>query len=159
MQLFEINEAIKAVLDKDDLDPVMLKDTLDSLKITREEKLDGLAGAIEQSTADADFLTSKIRKLQDQKRFAENRIKNLNSYMTDVMDNANLKTLKTKHYILKPRNYRAKTVITDEHRVPKNYFVEKLDVKIDKTAIYKDLKDGKQITGAHLEPNRKTTIN
>lgn len=159
MQLFEINEAIKAVLDKDDLDPVMLKDTLDSLKIAREEKLDGLAGAIEQSTADADFLTSKIRKLQDQKRFAENRIKNLNSYMTDVMDNANLKTLKTKHYILKPRNYRAKTVITDEHRVPKNYFVEKLDVKIDKTAIYKDLKDGKQITGAHLEPNRKTTIN
>ena len=60
MKLFEINNAIKEVADKDDIDPETLKDTLDALKLTRDDKLDGLAGLIERDTANIDFLTNKI---------------------------------------------------------------------------------------------------
>lgn len=59
MNLFEINDAIKQIVDKDDIDPQTLKDTLDALAITRDEKLDGLAGLIERDTADIDFLLTK----------------------------------------------------------------------------------------------------
>jgi len=159
MKLFEIDKAIQQVLDRDDLDPTVMKDTLDSLNLTREDKMDGLAGAVEGTTADLEFITNKIRKLTDQKRYLENRKNNLQAYMTEVMDDAGFKKLHTKHYILRTRNYRAKTVITNDMKIPKQYKKEKTTTTVNRKALYKDLKDGKQVDGAHLEPNRKTLIN
>ena len=158
MKLFEINDAIKQIADKDDLDPEMLKDTLDSLALTRDAKLDGLAGLIERDTADIDFLTNKIKQLTEQKRHFENQKTNLLNYMTEVIDDAGLKQVKTEHYILKPRNYRQKTIISDESKLPDDYHVKKEVLSIDKRRLYSDLKDGVNIPGAHLEPNRKTVI-
>lgn len=159
MNLFEINDAIKQVVDKDDIDPQTLKDTLESLAITRDEKLDGLAGLIERDTADIDFLTNKIKKLTEQKRRFESQKENLQKYMTEVIDDAGLKQVKTEHFILKPRNYRQKTIVSDESKLPEEYRVIKETASIDKRKLYDDLIDGKNIPGAHLEPNRKTTIN
>ena len=68
MKLFEINDAIRQVADRENIDEQTLKDTLDSLETTREEKLDGIAGLIERDTADIEFLKNKIRQLTDQKR-------------------------------------------------------------------------------------------
>ena len=159
MKLFEINNAIKEIVDKDNIDPETLKDTMDALTLTREAKLDGLAGLIERDSADIDFLSNKIKQLTEQKRHYENQKNNLQNYMTEVIDDAGIKELHTEHYILKPRNYRQKTIISDERKIPKDYVITKKVSKIDKKKLYSDMKDGKQIPGAYLEPNRKTTIN
>ncbi|RHW53690.1 siphovirus Gp157 family protein [Lactobacillus bombicola] len=158
MKLFEINDAIKQVMDRDDLDPVAMKDTLDSLELARDEKLDSLAAVIEKSIAEDDFLTQKIRKLTDQKHFNENRINNLQEYMTSILDEAKIKKLQTKNHILKPRNYRDKTIVSDGNLLPQEYKIKEEVVKIDRKKIYQDLKDGKEVAGAHLKPNRKTVI-
>ena len=159
MKLFEINKAIKEIVDKDNIDPETLKDTMDALTLTREAKLDGLAGLIERDSADIDFLSNKIKQLTEQKRHYENQKNNLQNYMTEVIDDAGIKELHTEHYILKPRNFKQKTIISDEHKIPKDYVITKEVSKIDKKKLYSDMKDGKQIPGAYLEPNRKTTIN
>ena len=158
MKLFEINEAIKKIADRDDIDQQTLKDTLDSLKLTRDAKLDGLAGLIERDTADIDFLANKIKQLTEQKKQRQNQKENLLRYMTEVIDNAGIKELHTKHYILKPRNYRQKTIISDERKLPKVYIVTKEVSSIDKRKLYQDMKNGQEVPGAHLEPNRKTII-
>ncbi|MBC6360546.1 siphovirus Gp157 family protein [Lactobacillus apis] len=158
MKLFEINEAIKKIADRDDIDQQTLKDTLDSLKLTRDAKLDGLAGLIERDTADIDFLTNKIKQLTEQKKQRQNQKENLLRYMTEVIDNAGIKELHTEHYILKPRSFRQKTVISDESKLPEVYRVKKEVVSIDKQKLYNDMKDGNEVPGAHLEPNRKTVI-
>ena len=158
MKLFEINEAIKKIADRDDIDQQTLKDTLDSLKLTRDAKLDGLAGLIERDTADIDFLANKIKQLTEQKKQRQNQKENLLRYMTEVIDNAGIKELHTEHYILKPRNYKQKTIISDERKIPKVYIVTKEVSSIDKRKLYQDMKDGQEVPGAHLEPNRKTTI-
>lgn len=159
MKLFEINKAIKEIVDKDNIDPETLKDTMDALTLTREAKLDGLAGLIERDSADIDFLSNKIKQLTEQKRHYENQKNNLQNYMTEVIDDAGIKELHTEHYILKPRNFMQKTIISDERKIPKDYVITKEVSKIDKKKLYSDMKDGKQIPGAYLEPNRKTTIN
>ncbi|WEV40333.1 siphovirus Gp157 family protein [Lactobacillus sp. ESL0681] len=158
MKLFEINDAIKQIMDKDDLDPIAMKDTLDALELTRDEKLDSLAAVIEKTNSEVTFLKDKIRKLTDQKHFAENRINNLQEYMTGILDEANIKKLQTKNHILKPRNYRDKTIVSDGEKLPQEYKIKEEVVKIDRQKIYQDLKDGKEVAGAHLKPNRKTTI-
>lgn len=159
MNLFEINDAIKQIVDRDDIDPQALKDTLDALELTRDEKLDGLAGLIERDTADIDFLTSKIKQLTEQKRNYEKQKDNLLKYMTEVIDDAGVKQVQTKHYILKPRNYRQKTIISDEQKIPTEYRVKKEVISINKVKLYTDLKNGMSVPGAYLEPNRKTIIN
>lgn len=158
MKLFEINEAIKKIADRDDIDQQTLIDTLDSLKLTRDAKLDGLAGLIERDTADIDFLANKIKQLTEQKKQRQNQKENLLRYMTEVIDNAGIKELHTEHYILKPRSFRQKTVISDESKLPEVYRVKKEVISIDKQKLYNDMKDGNEVPGAHLEPNRKTTI-
>ena len=48
MNVFELNNAINQVQEKD-LDPETLKDTLESLELPRNEKLDNVASWIEQN--------------------------------------------------------------------------------------------------------------
>lgn len=159
MKLFEINDAIRQVADRENIDEQILKDTLDSLETTREEKLDGIAGLIERDTADIEFLKNKIRQLTDQKRHFENQKASLQKYMTEVIDDAGYKQIKTKNYILKPRNFKQKTVISDDKKIPEVYKVLKEEVKIDKKKLYSDMSNGIEVPGAHLEPNRRTVIN
>lgn len=48
MSAFQINAKIEELQDKD-LDPQVLVDTIESLELTRNEKLDGAAGLIDRS--------------------------------------------------------------------------------------------------------------
>ncbi|WP_297816715.1 siphovirus Gp157 family protein [uncultured Lactobacillus sp.] len=157
MNVFEINDAIDELLDKD-LDPDVLVDTIESLKLTRDEKLDGAAGLSEKLSSEVDWADKKIKQLQAFKKSATNKQKSLNNYITAAIDDAGLKEIKTKHYILKPRNYRASTVVEDTMQLPVDYVTRETVIKPNKKKIYEDLKAGKKINGAYLKPNRKTVI-
>lgn len=162
MNLFEINDAIKKVKkmadDHPDMDADALTDTLDSLQATREQKLDGIAGWIEDNKSDEDWLSGKIKELTQAKKHLQSQSDSLMKYMTDVIDKAGYKAMKTEHHILKPRNYRASVVVSDSMKIPKSYILTKTEERIDKKQLYKDLKAGTEVPGAHLEPNRKTRI-
>lgn len=157
MNLIEINQKIKELSDKD-LDPEVLKDTLDSLKLTRNDKLDGIAGLIEKNERDIDFIAKKVKSYMDEKKRLTNQNKGLMDYMTEVIDESDQKEIKTNNHILRPRNYRASTVIDDESLLSDDYKEEETVEKINKKLIYADLRAGMKVPGAHLEPNRKTKI-
>lgn len=161
MNVFELNQAFEDVknrLENGDIDESAAIDTLESIEADRDTKLDNVATWYDHNKADIDFLTYRIRELQQAKRALENRNNNLMSYMTSAIDQAGLKEVKTEHHMLKPRNYRASTVIADESQLPDFYKTTVETVKVDKTAIYNALKNGVEVPGAHLEPNRKTVI-
>lgn len=158
MNLFELNETYRKLEQCDDLDETTLKDTLDSINDSREVKLDNIANWIENNQADIDFLDKKIKQLQADKKSLVNRTKSLMDYMTTAIDDSGLKELKTENHILKPRNYRASVYISDEKDIPSEYIEVKTEEKVNKTALYKALKNGEIINGAELKPNRKTVI-
>ena len=65
MNLFEINETIKAVMAKyndpdSKMDEDAFKDTLDSLEATRNDKLDGLAGWYDSNNSKIDWIKNKV---------------------------------------------------------------------------------------------------
>ena len=78
--------------------------------------------------------------------------------MTETFDACGAKVIKTTNNILKPRNYRDSTYIYDDALIPNEFKKTEQVEKIDKKLIYADLTAGKLVPGAHLEPNRKTTI-
>lgn len=155
--VFEINRTMEELLDKD-IDPELLADTLESLKLTRDEKLDGAAGLSEKLGSEVNWAKKKIKQLQEFVKSASNKQKSLNDFITAAIDDAGVKEIKTKHYILKPRNYRASTVVEDTMQLPVDYVTRETVIKPNKKKIYEDLKAGKKISGAYLKPNRKTVI-
>lgn len=161
MNLFELNEQYQQLADRDDLDPTVLVDTLDSINDAWNDKLNNIAKWCESLDSDIDFLTKKKRAISDELTYRKNLQSNLMTYITEAIDERGLKEVHTNDFILRPRSYRQSTVIDHEDKIPVEYrdyekYKGKFDVKKDE--VYKALKDGKHVPGAHLKPNRKTSI-
>ena len=163
MHLFELNEkfdAIVAMIEDDDneIDEQVLIDTLESIELDRDLKLDNIATLIERNNAYANAYAEKQKKLQAAKKQLQTANERLQWYMTQAMDQAGMKELKTENHMLRPRNYKASVVVDDTSVIPEQYMVTKTTVAPDKTAIYKAIKAGEDVPGVHTEPNRKTVI-
>lgn len=159
--LFELNDQFRELSQRDDLDPTVMKDTLDAIDDTWSEKVNNIARWIESLDADVEWLAKKKRSISDELSYRKNLRANLMTYLTNSIDDRGLKEVHTDDYILRPRNYKQRTVIDDEGKIPDEYrnyakYEGMFDVK--KTDVYKALKDGKNVPGAHLEPNRKVMI-
>lgn len=161
MNLFELNDAYRSLEERDDLDPTVLADSLDSISDDREVKWDNIATWVDRNNATIDWLSKRIKELQDKKKYLENQSNNLNRYLTDSIDDAGFKQVQTANHLLKPRNYKASVVIDNPDKLPLKYVkVETKTIsKPDKQAIYKALKAGQIVSHASLRPNRKTVIN
>lgn len=161
MNLFELGQQYQALADREGLDPTVLADTLDSIDDTWSDKANNIARWIESLDADVEWLTKKKRSISDELAYRKNLRANLMTYLTSAIDDRGLKEVHTDDYILRPRNYKKRTVIDDEDKIPdeyRNYAKYQGMYDIKKTDVYKALKDGKNVPGAHLEPNRNTVI-
>ncbi|MYY64137.1 siphovirus Gp157 family protein [Lactobacillus salivarius] len=158
MNLFELNQAYRDLEERDDLDPEMLADTLDSINDTREIKLDNIAYWIEKNKATVEWATKKIKELQEAKKYMINQNSKLQEYMTQVLDDAGIKQLLTKNHILRTRNYKAKVVVDNLDKLPEEFKQTKTEVTADKKELYKVLKNGQEVPGVHLKLNRGTVI-
>lgn len=161
MNLFELGQQYQALADRDDLDPTVLADTLDSIEDTWNGKVNNIARWIESLDSDVDWLMKKKRSISDELTYRKNLRNNLMVYLTSAIDDRGLKKVHTDDYILRPRNYKQRTVIDDESKIPgeyRNYAKYQGMYDIKKNDVYKALKDGKNVPGAHLEPNRSTVI-
>ena len=161
MNLFELGQQYQELAGRKDLDPTVLADTLDSIEDTWNGKANNIARWIESLDSDIDWLTKKKRSISDELTYRKNLRQNLMTYLTDAIDERGLKEVHTDDYILRPRNYKQRTVIDDEDKIPTEYrnyekYQGMFDVK--KTDVYKALKAGEQVPGAHLQPNRKVMI-
>ena len=157
MNVFELNNAIKTIKEKD-LDPETLKDTLESLELPRNEKLDNVASWIEQNQMKLNWLKDKKRQLSDVETSIKNQNERLQEFLTQAIDQSGQKKIQTKNHILKPRNYKDSVIVESTKDLPIDYIVCSEVVKPNKKLIYEDLKKGKSISGAHLKTNRKTVI-
>lgn len=160
MNLFELNDAFRALQERDDLDQTVLTDSLDAIQASREVKWDNIATWIDRNNATVDWVSKRIKELQDQKKHLENQTKSLMTYLTEAIDDAGYKEVRTNNHILKPRNYKASVVVTDDNKLPLTFVhtETKTIVQPDKKALYEALKAGEQVPGAHLKANRNTVI-
>lgn len=161
MNLFQLGQQYEELAQRGDLDPTLLADTLDSIDDTWTGKANNIAKWIESLDADVEWLAKKKRSISDELTYRKNLRANLMTYLTSAIDDRGLKEVHTDDYILRPRNYKQRTVIDDEGKIPgeyRNYAKYQGMYDIKKNDVYKALKDGKEVPGAHLEPNRKTSI-
>ncbi len=161
MNLFELNDQYRELANRNDLDPTVLKDTLDSINDTRKDKLENLATWADQLNSEIKFIEDKQRVWRDELAYRKNKVRWIKQYITDILDDAGIKKMNTENHLLSVRNFKASATIDDEEKLPmefRNY--EKYEGKfdVDKTAVYKALKEGQNVPGARLEPRRGAVI-
>ncbi|CDI69262.1 siphovirus Gp157 family protein [Limosilactobacillus fermentum] len=161
MKLYELSEAYRELLDRDDLDPQAVVDTLDAIKDEIEIKADNIASLIDELQSSAERKKEKAKAWSESARADVQRAKWLKQYLTSELDNAKLKKVETENHLLNVRNFKASTVIDDEDKIPdqyRNYAKYEGMYDVMKQDVYAALKDGKDVPGAHLEPNRNVVI-
>ena len=158
MNLYEMATNYRDLTNRDDLNPDTIADTLDSLTDSMNVKVDNIASWIDENTADIDFLDKRMKSLREEKQRLKSLNDRLNHYLADTLDQAEIKKLTTDQHIVSVRNCRASTVVNDPEKLTADFVKEVHEYQPDKTAIYKALSAGKNVPGAHLEPNRKAVI-
>ncbi|MGO3900319.1 MAG: siphovirus Gp157 family protein [Lactiplantibacillus argentoratensis] len=158
MNLYEMATNYRDLTNRDDLNPDTIADTLDALTDSMNVKVDNIASWIDENQANIDFLDKKMKSFREEKQRLKNLNGRLNHYVADTLDQAGIKKLTTDQHLVSVRNYRASTVISSPGLLTADYVKEVHEYQPDKTAIYKALSAGKNVPGAHLEPNRKAVI-
>ena len=151
MKLYEINQQIEQLIDN--IDPetgeaLFDEEALNELMLAREEKIEQVALAVKNITAEADAIATEIKKLTERKRVLENKAESIRDYLQRQLDGAKFQTAKV---AISYRN--TKSVEINEAKfwesdpLPCFYRTKQ---EADKTAIRKAIEDGQTVPGAEI---------
>lgn len=157
-KLYELADKYKELSEREDLDPEVLQDTLDSINDAIEDKADNIAAWIDELTNAAKRKKAKADEWKASAKADLNRAESLKQYLIQELTHAGKKKMETDRFLLSTRNNAPSTVIDDETLIPDTFKNTKVTESVDKTAIKEAIKLGKDVPGAHLQASQSITI-
>ena len=156
MNLFDLTNEAKHILEMDDVDEQTVNDTLEGMGL--DDKFASYSAVIKTLRADTDALASAIKQLQEKKAHIENkisRLKDMALYSMQELDMA--KAGNAVHSItLRKGTKLSKLVIDEGVDFPDQYLVT--SQKQDKAGLKKALKEGVEFDGIHLEDGEPSVL-
>ena len=149
MNLYELSQNYLAVQDMD-LEPEVLKDTLDSIEEAFEDKAENIAKWIRNLEADKKAFEEEEKRFKEKKQAADNRIKSLKLYLEDNMRLTGKTKFKAGFFSFAIQNNKPSVEVFDEALIPKQFLIAQ-PVKIDRAGIAELLKAGEEVPGAELK--------
>lgn len=156
MNLYELSLAFQDVQNMD-LDPDVMKDTLDSINDAIENKAENIAKLIRNLESDVSAFKEEEDRLKTKRQSAENKVKWLKTYLEDNMKLTGKIKFKSGMFNFAIQKNPASVNITDERIIPEDFLIPQLP-KIDKTALKELLKNGVEIPGAELKQTESLRI-
>lgn len=144
---------ILSMMDDPDLNPQTLRDTMEAVDGTLEDKFDNYVFVAKEMQADINTLEETIKELQARKNSKEANLKKMKEIMTLVMNTTGKVKFKTSlHSYWVQKNPESVVIDTEDVRaIPEDYLTFK-EPEPNKTAINAAIKDGKNFHGlAHIE--------
>ncbi|EHP7830968.1 hypothetical protein A4Q21_06155 [Listeria monocytogenes] len=155
--LYSIQDKYQQLLNlAEQLDPELLKDTLESIDDELETKAENVAFVIKELEGQSLILDVEIKRLSERKNTINNNVKRLKQSLHDAMLVANKQKIKTNLFTLDIRKNPHSVFVEDESKLI-NYLVEQ-PKKLDKTKLKDDLKKGIDVPGAVLVQTERLQI-
>ena len=149
MNLYELSLAFQDVQNMD-LDPEVMKDTLDSIKDAIESKAENIAKLIRNLESDVSAYKEEEDRLKTKRQATENKVKWLKTYLEDNMKLTGKTKFKSGMFNFLIQKNPASVNITDEKIIPEEFLIQQ-PPKVDKTSIKEILKKGIEVPGAELK--------
>ncbi|MEB7457772.1 siphovirus Gp157 family protein [Staphylococcus aureus] len=155
--LYELSEAFKELSNQDELDPTLLKDTLDSIQAEMNVKVDNIVNWRRETLGDIDVIDKEIKRLQNLKKQKQNLTDRLRDYLKEMLETQEADSYRTAtNHIYKRKNGASKNII-DEKLIPNDYWLSQAP-KLNSKQLIDDLKAGKDIPGAELKVTESLVI-
>ena len=150
MKLYELNQQYKQLQEMaDDLDPMTLKDTLESIKESIEDKAENTAKLIRSWEAEANAIKEEEKRLANRRKALENNVKYMKEHLFEQLRIAGIEKVKRPTITVSISNNPHSVEILDSTLIPSDYIIQK-DPDIDKKGLIQALKDGADIPGVAL---------
>lgn len=149
MNLYELSVAFQEVQNME-LDPEVMKDTLDSIEDAIENKAENIAKLVRNLESDVSAYKEEEDRLKTKRQAMENKVKWLKTYLEDNMKLTGKTKFKSGMFNFSIQKNPASVNILDERIIPEEFLIPQLP-KIDKTALKDVLKTGVEVPGAELK--------
>ena len=149
MNLYKLSVAFQEVQNME-LDPEVMKDTLDSIEDAIENKAENIAKLIRNLESDVSAYKEEEDRLKTKRQVTENKVKWLKTYLEDNMKLTGKTKFKSGMFNFSIQKNPVSVNILDERIIPEEFLIPQLP-KIDKTALKDVLKTGVEIPGAELK--------
>lgn len=149
MNLYELSLAFQDVQNMD-LDPEVMKDTLDSIEDAIEIKAENIAKLVRNLESDVSAYKEEEDRLKTKRQATENKVKWLKTYLEDNMKLTGKTKFKSGMFNFLIQKNPASVNITDEKIIPEEFLIQQ-PPKVDKTSLKEILKRGIEVPGAELK--------
>lgn len=149
MNLYELSLAFQEVQNMD-LDPEVMKDTLDSIEDAIENKAENIAKLIRNLESDVSAYKEEEDRLKTKRQSTENKVKWLKTYLEDNMKLTGKTKFKSGMFNFSIQKNPASVNITDEKIIPGEFLIPQ-QPKVDKNSLKEILKRGIEVPGAELK--------
>jgi len=158
--LYTIAEDYRVAFDelKDIEDDDAVKDTLDAISQELEVKADNCIAYVEHLDMVADKLKEIEKRRSDEIKRLKRESEKIKNYVKDCMDTAGIRSIETDDFRLTIAKNPPKVSVETEVAVPEDYWVEKTEIRLDKTSIKNDMKAGKEVPGCRLIQDERLKI-
>lgn len=144
--------------DESELDEQDIKDAEEDIRFLLEEKSEILELKIRELESNekkckeiADFYNMKAKKREDKR-------KKLKEKIFETMKILKAKKIETPTGAFTIRNNTPSLIIEDENLIPQKFITHISSIKIEKNEIKKEMKNGVEIPGVHLETTQSLLI-
>lgn len=149
MNLYELSLSFQEVQNMD-LDPEVMKDTLDSIEDAIENKAENIAKLIRNLESDVSAYKEEEDRLKTKRQATENKVKWLKTYLEDNIKMTGKTKFKSGMFNFSIQKNPASVNITDERIIPEEFLIQQ-PPKVDKTSLKEILKRGIEVPGAELK--------
>ena len=149
MNLYELSVAFQEVQNME-LDPEVMKDTLDSIEDAIENKAENIAKLVRNLESDVSAYKEEEDRLKTKRQAMENKVKWVKTYLEDNMKLTGKTKFKSGMFNFSIQKNPVSVNITDENILPEDYLIPQ-PPKVDKTSLKEALKSGIEVPGAELK--------
>ena len=161
LKLYEIDRQIAELLENVDPETGELlidSEALEALQMERESKLENIALAVKNISAEAEAIGAEIANLTARKKSAEAKARRLRDYLGEALAGEKLQTARVAVSFRSSRSVAVDDGFLEWARAHGDRFLKYSEPAIDKKALGDCLKAGEEVPFAHLESKSNIQI-
>ena len=150
--------ALAKALAESDLPDEVIADTLEGASGDIEDKAWNTAALILQFEGEAAMIKEAEQRMTLRRKSLEHRAEWLRGYLLVELLRTGITEVDSPEFVIRVRDNPPKVILDDENALPKRFIHRETIITIRKDEIRKSLLDGKTVTGAHLEREKRLAI-
>lgn len=154
--IFELSADLRLIQNMIEDGAENLDDTLESIEMALEDKVEGYSMVIRNIESDVDGLDKEIKRLTERKQSLKNGIDRMKDSLQYALASTGKRKVQTEKFTVSLRKSTSVQIV-DESKIPEEFFKVKVEKTISKKELAQRLKES-EIDGAVLVENESLQI-